>query len=431
MVEIGSIEARLTLNSSQFEAGINEAESSLKGFAGSAETAANGVTTSTSKIGSGAEDAGRKVAGASVSSQNSMKGLALGFSQTATSAFSLYQSFDNLERKQYAVEKANLMADRATQSLKKAQDDYNAAIDKYGADSTQAADALAKLNIATDAKSLADEKANLSQKSLNESMVSAGLMVIPSVVSGVDGIYKAWGSIKNLDMIGHFGGLKDAITGLGTDKIGAIGGAVAGAGALYTMFKMFNETDPERRKMWRDLSMVLGAASAAMWAMNLATAFGLSLMGVGAVMVVAATAAAAGIYLLSEQYKAPDQPPLGDNPADKVKTMPTAQDSYASSMQAQGYEQDIYGNWQPASYFLDNPGLKKYATGGWAMTPQLAMVAENEPELMIPESRWKEMGGGGGTHIDKLIFNVDGSKDVDLVAREILKRLRETAGVKY
>jgi hypothetical protein len=62
------------------------------------------------------------------------------------------------------------------------------------------------------------------------------------------------------------------------------------------------------------------------------------------------------------------------------------------------------------------------------MTPQVAMVAEREPELIIPESKMKDMGGGGGNSI---AIYVDGSRDVDHVCDEIMKRLREDAGVRF
>jgi hypothetical protein len=72
-----------------------------------------------------------------------------------------------------------------------------------------------------------------------------------------------------------------------------------------------------------------------------------------------------------------------------------------------------------------------YEKGGWAMTPQIGVLGEKGPELMLTEPRLddiaKRLGGGGTT----IIFNVDGSKDVDLVANRILQMLRESAGVKF
>lgn len=98
-------------------------------------------------------------------------------------------------------------------------------------------------------------------------------------------------------------------------------------------------------------------------------------------------------------------------------------------MKSQGYEQDVYGNWQPASYFDQNPGLRKYQEGGWAMTPQVATLAERGPEMVITKSQLESLGGGSRVHIENI--NIDGARDVDQVANELMRRLREDAGVKF
>ena len=50
-------------------------------------------------------------------------------------------------------------------------------------------------------------------------------------------------------------------------------------------------------------------------------------------------------------------------------------------------------------------GIGGYAEGGWVMNPQLAMVGEREPELIIPKSKLGSSGLGGNTHIE--IHNIN------------------------
>jgi len=50
-------------------------------------------------------------------------------------------------------------------------------------------------------------------------------------------------------------------------------------------------------------------------------------------------------------------------------------------------------------------GIGGYAEGGWVMNPQLAMVGEREPELIIPKSKLGSSGIGGNTHIE--IHNIN------------------------
>ncbi len=100
--------------------------------------------------------------------------------------------------------------------------------------------------------------------------------------------------------------------------------------------------------------------------------------------------------------------------------------------------QDVNGNYMDWQSYLALPDdMRRYAEGGWAMTPQIAMLAENGPEPIIPLSNPQAMSqlrkglgleGGGGNNYT---FYIDGSRDVDLVMAEITKRLRQTTGVKF
>jgi tape measure domain-containing protein len=66
---------------------------------------------------------------------------------------------------------------------------------------------------------------------------------------------------------------------------------------------------------------------------------------------------------------------------------------------------------------LHDMGVEGYASGGWVTQPQLAMVAEREPELIIPKSKMGTGGFGGNTHIEIHAINVP---TMDAVAAENL-----------
>ena len=275
---------RIGADNSSLVKGMQEAQSTV-GSAG--ETMASGM-----------EGASARMEGATIRSTGSFKQLGLGMTQAMTSAFALYRSIDDLEKKQYQVEKANLAVDRSEQAVKKAQDDYNTAMDKFGPTSQQATDAATKLSIATDANDLANERARLSQNSLNDSMLQAGIMIIPSVISGIDGMSKVWKNLKDLDIAGHLGTIS---TTLSSNKMALVSWG-AGLAAIGVIFGAFTTKSESTRVMLSLLAGGLIAAAAAQWIFNAAAAFGLSLTGVGIALVAVAAAAAAAVYVLSSTY---------------------------------------------------------------------------------------------------------------------------------
>lgn len=314
-------------------AGLDQAERSVEDFGSTTADTASKVATSgdsmtqtyketadavanassrTSEMASRAEDASGRIVTANDRMGGSYKNVALGMSQTMTSAFSLYQSIDNIEKKQYALEKANLAAQRSTEAVDQAQKDYNEAVEKFGTDSVEAKDALDKLNLSKDAAELADERVKISQNNVNDSMTMAALTVIPAVISGFDGLTRTWKSFSGLDPGGLIGKIKDAFSALGSDKIGILAGVGFGIGSLYTTFKMLNATTKEEKELYTGLAMVMNAATVAMWALNAAKAFGVALTPVvGLAIVAAAGVAAATTYALSSMYGAKTEAPSG------------------------------------------------------------------------------------------------------------------------
>jgi exonuclease VII small subunit len=115
------------------------------------------------------------------------KTLITGFSAIATSAFSLYKSFESIQQSGIALDRANLMVLRSTESLDQAQKHLNEAIAKYGSGSAEAKDAADKLAIAQDALSLANERAGQAQQNVNNAAIQMALMVIPTAITAIGG----------------------------------------------------------------------------------------------------------------------------------------------------------------------------------------------------------------------------------------------------
>ena len=132
------------------------------------------------------------------------KDVVFGLSGLATSAFALYGGLERLEGAQFRADKANLAVQRSNQSLKDSQDAYNTAVEKYGPDSSQAADAANKLKIAQDALSLANERAEMTQKDVSNTIMAFGLSILPTAMTAIrsfgevsSGVHLIMGNLHN------------------------------------------------------------------------------------------------------------------------------------------------------------------------------------------------------------------------------------------
>jgi phage-related protein len=125
----------------------------------------------------------------------SVRDLVSGFSGLATSAFNLYQGIDRIEKSQYALERANYMVQTATKSVEDAQNRYNLAVEKYGADSAEAQKAARDLELAQERYRLAVEKAEMAQGNLSQTMAQVALSVVPTLITGIDSGIKAFQSL--------------------------------------------------------------------------------------------------------------------------------------------------------------------------------------------------------------------------------------------
>jgi phage-related protein len=136
------------------------------------------------------EKATQGVEAANEQMTTNLRGVVTGFSGVATSAFALYNAYDRVQDMTVSVDRAQLTLHTTLNSLQNAQEKYNEAVEKYGADSEQAADAAETLELAQERYEVAVERADMLQGNLNETMVSSALMVVPSLINMVDSLDK-------------------------------------------------------------------------------------------------------------------------------------------------------------------------------------------------------------------------------------------------
>jgi hypothetical protein len=129
------------------------------------------------------ENAGYSLQAQQEASQASFGTSIMAMNNLALAGASLVMSFERIQNAQVMVDRANLMVQRSTESAERAQTAYNDAVTKYGPNSTQAKEALDKLTIAQEALRVAQERADMSSRNYNNTMITAALTVIPSLIS--------------------------------------------------------------------------------------------------------------------------------------------------------------------------------------------------------------------------------------------------------
>ena len=131
-------------------------------------------------------------------SETSMKDFAVGASGAATSAFSFYSAIDRVQESEISLDRANLMVKSSTKSVDDAQRSLSEAIQAHGASSQEAKSASDALSIAQDRLSLADERAQQAQDNVNKSMIASALQVVPTTITMVDSLSKAWNNMPDV-----------------------------------------------------------------------------------------------------------------------------------------------------------------------------------------------------------------------------------------
>lgn len=157
-------------------------EGNTQELASTTDSATGQMANDYSQVGKSAQSMSDSVDSANMSCSES----AITMNSTAMSGAALFMSFENITNAEVSLDRAHLMIQKDTQALTTAQENYNAAVAKYGPNSQQATDAANKLSIAQDALTVAQERADMAQRNVTNSMIMAALTVIPTLVSVVN-----------------------------------------------------------------------------------------------------------------------------------------------------------------------------------------------------------------------------------------------------
>jgi chemotaxis protein histidine kinase CheA len=349
----------------------------------------------------------------SPATDQSIKTTALAATQAASAAMALYAAYDNVNDASLAMEKANLKAEKSEVAATEAQVKYNEAIEKYGADSPEALAAQSDYQLALETSRLATETAKDAQDTYNEKVLMAGVTLIPTVISGIDGMAKAWKGLSTIDVAGNLGG----ITGALKKNKSALISAGAGMAAMGAIFMAFNTDSEETRVAMSLLAGGLIAAASAQWVWNAATAFGLSLTGVGVALVAVGAAAAVAVYALSSQYGAAIDEDTGKETDYDKYTEVSDTSIYEGKEIEKGlfiidgkkFTQDdidkAMAKWKAGEPINDTEGMlidwyttrdkadAGYAVGGISTKEQVATVSEgNKPEIHLNAANIEKYG---------------------------------------
>ena len=332
--QMNNASAALQLNSAQVS--LRGAQQNLNGAiteygADSAQAAAALRDLNTAQTNVSALQA--QVGEATKQSDASMRSFTTGISGVATASFSLYGAYDRVNEAEISLDRSNLMVKSSTKSVEDAQRAVSDAIAKHGASSQEAKSAEDALSIAQDRLTLANERSQQAQENVNKSMMSAALQIIPTSITMVDNLSRAWKNFPN--MTGVLTALGTNITAVGNKALVAsvsVGAFVGGFTLGYTAITQFGDAlGPTGRALMVIVPGII-AAAAAVWALQEGLTLGI------ATVALVASGIAIGAMVANLQ-------------------------SYGNAI-----------------------GL---ATGGVVSKPTFALVGEAGPEIVMPLSRYE------------------------------------------
>ncbi len=137
-----------------------------------AQVSMNQITTSTGAASTATDASSQSF------SQNAMQ-----MNSAAMSGAMLYMAVNNIENAQVSLSRANLMEEKAANSVTLAQQAYNKAVAEYGENSLQAQDAANALSLAEQTQSIDAERVSEAQRSYNSTLIMSALTVIPAFVN--------------------------------------------------------------------------------------------------------------------------------------------------------------------------------------------------------------------------------------------------------
>ena len=317
-------------------------------------------------------------------SETSMKDFAVGASGAATSVFSFYSAIDRVQVSEISLDRANLMVKSSSKSVDDAQRSLSVAIQTHGVSSQEAKTASDALSIAQDRLSLADERAQQAQDNVNKSMIASALQVVPTTITMVDSLSKAWKNMPDISALITKVSGRIAEAGISA-KTAAIGVAAFMGGFLIA--------DTILGAIPEDMRQIAGALMASIAAIVAATvawmAFHgtmtigvavpiiLAAVGVGIAGVKAAVAMAEGGVVDKPTYAL-----IGEAGPEIV--MPLKQyELQISESRTRVFES-----------LIQNSNVVKLNSGGVVFQPTNAIIGESNPEIVMSLSSYEANRGG-------------------------------------
>jgi hypothetical protein len=315
----------------------------------------------------------------------SMRSFTTGISGVATASFSLYGAYDRVNESEISLDRSNLMVKSSTKAVEDAHRAVSEAIVKHGINSQEATSAEDALSIAEDRLTLANERSQQAQENVNKSIMSAALQIIPTSITMVDSLSRAW---KNFpDMTGVLTTLGTNVSMVGNKALVAsvsVGAFVGGFTAGYLAITQFGDAlGPVGRALMVVIPAII-AAAAAVWALQEGITLGV------ATVALVASGIAIGAMVANLQ-------------------------SYGNAI-----------------------GM---ATGGVVYKPTFAVVGEAGPEIVMPLSQYeaqrteikatKQVAGGYPQNVTYITFeqhihgDIVSPADEDRVAQKAVDRMDE------
>ncbi len=162
---VSTMTTTVQADTSQMQDAFNQAGST-------AQVSMNQIATSTGEASTATDASSQSF------SQNAMQ-----MNSAAMSGAMLYMAVNNIENAQVSLSRANLMEEKAANSVTLAQQAYNKAVAEYGENSLQAQDAANALNLAEQTQSVDAERVSEAQRSYNSTLIMSALTVIPAFVN--------------------------------------------------------------------------------------------------------------------------------------------------------------------------------------------------------------------------------------------------------
>ena len=229
-------------------------------------------------------DSQNQVSEATKQSTASMRDFTMGASGVATASFSLYGAYDRVNESEISLDRSNLMVKSSTKAVEDAQRTLSTAILDHGASSQEAKSASDALSIAQDRLALADERALQAQENVNKSIMSAALQIIPTSITMVDSLSKAWKNFPDVSAL--LGRISSGVANVGISAKTAAIGVAAFMGGFLVADTLLSAIPEDMRQ----IAGVLTASIAAIVAATIAwMAFqGTMTMGVAVPIILAA-----------------------------------------------------------------------------------------------------------------------------------------------